>query len=395
MSGPASTLRRIPVCEPLLGGREAEYVRDCLDTSWISSAGTYLARFEAGFARYCGCEHGVTTTSGTTALHLAVAARGLGPGDEIIMPTFTIAATVFAALYAGATPVLVDADPDTWTMRVDDIAAKVGPRTRAILPVHIYGHPCDMDPIRELARRHDLWVLEDAAEVHGAEYKGKKCGSLGDAACFSFYANKIISTGEGGMVVTNDGAFAERCRSLKNLAFNRDRRFLHDAVGFNYRMTNLQAALGVAQLEKVDDYVALRRQHGARYTALLRGVEGLRLPVERPWARNVYWMYGVVVEDGFGCSRDDLMAGLAERGVETRTFFIPMHEQPVLHQRELFRNQHFPVASDLGRRGLYLPSSTGLTEEDLAYVVDAVRDVQRAARSRAPASSSAPLSTRR
>ncbi len=395
MSGPASTLRRIPVCEPYLGGREAEYVRDCLDTSWISSAGKYLTQFEAGFARYCGCEHGITTTSGTTALHLAIAARGLGPGDEIIMPTFTIAATVFAALYAGATPVLVDADPDTWTMRVDDIAARVGPRTRAILPVHIYGHPCDMDPIRELARRHDLWVLEDAAEVHGAEYKGKKCGSLGDAACFSFYANKIIATGEGGMVVTNDGAFAERCRSLKNLAFSRDRRFLHDAVGFNYRMTNLQAAIGVAQLEKVDEYVALRRRHGARYTALLRGVEGLRLPVERPWARNVYWMYGVVVEDGFGCSRDDLMAGLAERGVETRTFFIPMHEQPVFHQRALFRSEQYPVASDLGRRGLYLPSSTGLTEDDLAYVVDAVRDVQRAARSRARASSSAPLSTRR
>jgi perosamine synthetase len=386
MSGP----RRIPVCEPYLGGREAEYVRDCLSSNWISSAGKYLAQFEAGFARYCGCEHGIATTSGTTALHLAVVAAGLGSGDEIIMPAFTIAAPVFAALYVGAIPVLVDVDPETWTMRVDEVAAKVGPRTQAILPIHMYGHPCDMDPVTELAQRHDLWVLEDAAEVHGAEYKGRKCGSLGDAACFSFYANKIISTGEGGMVVTSDGAFAERCRSLKNLGFNRDRRFLHDHVGFNYRMTNLQAAIGLAQLENVEEYVALRRRHAASYTALLRDVEGLRLPAERAWARNVYWMYGIVVEDNFGCSRNELVAGLAERGVETRTFFIPMHEQPVFHQHDLFRNEHYPVASDLGRRGLYLPSSTGLSEADLTYVVDAVRDVQRMARQRYASTASAP-----
>jgi perosamine synthetase len=392
MSGPQC---HIPVCEPYLGAQEAEYVRDCLGSTWISSAGKYLTQFEAGFARYCGCEHGITTTSGTTALHLAVAAAGLAPGDEIIMPAFTIAATVFAALYAGAVPVLVDSDPETWTIRVDDVASKLGPRTRAILPVHIYGHPCDMDPLRALAQRHDLWLLEDAAEAHGAEYKGRKCGGLGDAACFSFYANKIISTGEGGMVVTNDGAFAERCRSLKNLGFNRDRRFLHDRVGFNYRMTNLQAAIGLAQLEKVDEYVALRRRHAADYTERLRNVEGLRVPVERSWARNVYWMYGVVIEDAFGCSRDDLMTGLAERGIETRTFFIPMHEQPVLHERGLFRTERYPVASDLGRRGLYLPSSTGLSEADLSYVVEAVRDVQRAARNRPLESSSARLSTRR
>jgi len=395
MSGPAQGPRRIPVCEPYLAGREAEYVRDCIDTNWISSAGKYLAQFEEGFARYCGCAHGIATTSGTTALHLAIAARGLGPGDEIIMPAFTIASTVFAALYAAATPVLVDVEPDTWTMRVEDVAAKVGPRTRAILPVHMYGHPCDMDPLRDLARRHDLWVLEDAAEAHGAEYKGARCGSLGDAACFSFYANKIVSTGEGGMVVTNDAQLADRCRSLKNLGFNRERRFLHDAVGFNYRMTNVQAAIGLAQLERADEYVALRRLHGARYTALLQNVEGLRLPVERPWARNVYWMFGIVVEDGFGCSRDEVRAGLAERGVDTRTFFIPMHEQPVFHRQGLFSSEQYPVASDLGRRGLYLPSSTGLTDADLAYVADAVRDVQRVARTRAVAPSSAPFNTRR
>jgi perosamine synthetase len=380
MSMPSA--RRIPVCEPYLGGREAEYVLDCLKTNWISSTGKYLTQFEQSFARYCGSLHGVATTSGTTALHLAVAAAGLGPGAEVIMPTFTIAATVFAALYAGATPVLVDVDPDTWTMCVAEVAAKVGPRTRAILAVHMYGHPCDMDPLRQLAEDNHLLLLEDAAEVHGAEYKGRKCGGLGDAACFSFYANKIISTGEGGMVVTNDGAFAERCRSLKNLGFNNARRFLHDSIGFNYRMTNIQAAIGLAQMERVDEYVDLRRQHATSYTQLLRDVEGLRLPVERPWARNVYWMYGVIVEDGFGCSRDDLMRELSKRGVETRTFFIPMHEQPLFHRHGLFRNEQYPIASDIGRRGLYLPSSTGLTQEEIAYVVDAVRDVQREARQR-------------
>jgi perosamine synthetase len=374
------------VCEPYLGGRETEYVLECLKTNWISSAGTYLTQFEQSFARYCGRAHGVATTSGTTALHLAVAAAGLGPGDEIIMPTFTIAATVFAALYAGARPVLVDVEPDSWTLRVDQVAAKIGPRTRAIMPVHIYGHPCDMDPLVELADRHDLWLIEDAAEAHGAEYRGTKCGSFGDAACFSFYANKIVSTGEGGMVVTNDDGFAERCRSLKNLAFNRDRRFLHDAIGFNYRMTNIQAALGLAQVEQIEHAVDRRRRHAASYNRLLAeaGVEGLQLPVERTWARNVYWMYGVLVQDGFGCSRDELMRALADRGVETRTFFIPMHEQPLFHQHGLFREEHYPVASDIGRRGLYLPSSTGLSDAEIAYVVDAVREVQQAVRQHKP-----------
>lgn len=387
---PAAPRRRIPVCEPYLGGREAEYVLDCLKTNWISSAGRYLTQFEQSFARYCGREHGIATTSGTTALHLAVAAAELGPGDEVIMPAFTIAATVFAALYAGARPVLVDVEPDTWTLRVDQVAARIGSRTRAILPVDIYGHPCDMAPLVELAERHDLWLIEDAAEAHGAEYRGRKCGGFGDAACFSFYANKIVSTGEGGMVVTDDAAFAERCRSLKNLGFNRDRRFLHDAIGFNYRMTNIQAALGLAQLEKIEDYVDLRRRHAATYNRLLADVAGLQLPVERPGSRNVYWMYGVLVEDGFGCSRDELMRELTERGVETRTFFIPMHEQPLFHERGLFQDEQYPVASDIGRRGLYLPSSTGLSDGEIAYVVDAVREVQQAVRRRGALSPTAP-----
>lgn len=380
MSARAETRRRIPVCEPYLAGREAEYVLECLRTNWLSSAGRFLDEFERGFARYCGCEHGIATTNGTTALHLAVAAAGLEPGDEIIMPTFTIASTVFAALYVGARPVLVDVDPDTWTLNTDQVAARLGPRTRAIMPVHMYGHPCDMDPLIALAERHDLWLLEDAAEVHGAEYKGRKCGGLGDASCFSFYANKIISTGEGGMVVTSDGGFADRCRTLKNLGFNRQRRFLHDAVGFNYRMTNVQAAIGLAQLERVDEYVDRRRDHARRYGELLRDVEGLSLPVERPWAKNVYWMYGMLVDSAFGCSRDALMHQLAARGVETRTFFIPMHEQPLFHKMGLFADDVLPVASDLGRRGLYLPSSTGLSDDEILYVVEAIREIQTEAR---------------
>ena len=375
-SDTADQQRRIPVCEPYLGGRESEYVLDCLRSNWISSSGSYLTKFEQQFARYCDRAHGISTTSGTTALHLALAATGIAPGDEVIMPVFTIAATAFAALYLGARPVFVDVEPDTWTMRIDEVAAKIGKATRAIMPVHMYGHPCDMDPLRDLADRHDLWLLEDAAEVHGAEYKGRKCGGLSDAAVFSFYANKIVTTGEGGMVVTNDDVVAERCRSLKNLAFNRDRRFLHDAVGFNYRMTNIQAAIGLAQLERIDEYVERRRHHAELYTKLLRQVRGLRLPVERPWARSVYWMYGVVVEDSFGCSREQLMAGLLARGIETRTFFIPMHEQPLFRKLALLTDETFPVASAIGRTGLYLPSSTGLTEDEITYVVDAIREIQ-------------------
>lgn len=383
------TIRQpIPVCEPFLAGREAEYVADAVKTNWISSAGSYLTRFEQEFARYCGVKHGIATTNGTTALHLAVAAAGLGPSDEIIMPDFTIAACAFAAMYLGARPVFVDVEPDTWCMRVDQVADKVTARTKAIMVVHMYGHPCDMDPLCELARKRGLFLLEDAAEVHGAEYKGKRCGGLGDAACFSFYSNKIITTGEGGMVVTSDAGVAERCRVLRNLAFNPARRFLHDSVGWNHRMTNVQAAIGLAQLEKIDEYVERRRRNAAAYIRLLRDVEGLTLPVERPWAKNVYWMFGVVVdEQAFGCDRDALMAGLSKRGVETRTFFIPMHQQPFLQKAGL-AGDPCPVSADLGRRGFYLPSSTGLSPEEIRFIVDAVVDVQREARQSRPVAAS-------
>jgi len=368
----------IPVCVPLLGGKELEYVTDCVRTNWISSKGRYVDEFEKGFARYCGVSEGVATTNGTAALHLALAGLGVGKGDEVIIPAFTMMSTAFAVLYCGATPVLVDAEPDTWNMDATALEAKVTDRTKVILPVHIYGHPCDMDPILGVARDHDLRVVEDAAEAHGALYRGKKTGGLGDCGCFSFYANKIITTGEGGMVVTSDPGLADRLRSLKDLAFRKDRRFLHTDVGFNYRMTNIEAAIGLAQLDRIDEFVEMRRAHAALYTRLLRGVRGIRFPIERPWARNVYWMYSILLTGEFGMSREGLMQALERRGIETRTFFMPVHEQPVCQGLGLFSGERYPVAEDIGRRGLYLPSGSGLTNGEIGEVCTAIREIQEA-----------------
>ncbi|HVP24731.1 MAG TPA: DegT/DnrJ/EryC1/StrS family aminotransferase [Methanomicrobiales archaeon] len=374
---PASRNREmIPVCVPLLGRKELEYVTDCVRSNWISSKGRYVDEFEKGFARYCGVTDGIATTNGTAALHLALAALGVKKGDEVILPAFTMMSTAFAVLYCGATPVLVDAEPGTWNMDATAVGEKVTDRTRVILPVHIYGHPCDMEPILEIAEDHDLRVVEDAAEAHGALCRGRKAGGIGDCGCFSFYANKIITTGEGGMVVTGDPGIAERARSLKDLAFQKDRRFLHTELGFNYRMTNIEAAIGLAQLDRIDEFVEMRRAHAALYNRLLKGVPGIQFPVERSWARNVYWMYSIVVTNEFGMSRETLMDGLATRGIETRTFFVPVHEQPVCTGMGLFAGEHYPVAEDIGRRGLYLPSGSGLTNDEIAYVCTAIREIQ-------------------
>jgi perosamine synthetase len=365
----------IPVCVPLLGDKELEYVRDCITTNWISSKGKYVNAFEEQFASYCGVSHGVATTNGTAALHLALASLGVGPGDEVIIPSFTMMSTAFAVIYCGARPVLVDAEPDTWNMDTDLIEEKITKRTKVLLPVHIYGHPCDMDPILRLAGSHDLFVVEDAAEAHGAEYRGKKAGGIGDIGCFSFYANKIITCGEGGMVVTKDDTIAEKARSLKDLAFDRERRFLHTDIGYNYRMTNIQAAIGLAQLERIGEMVERRRRHAMAYTHLMGNIPGIQCPVERPWAKNVYWMYSILILDKFGMGRDELMRVLEERGIESRTFFFPMHEQPVFQGMKIFSDNHYPVAEDLGRRGLYLPSSSGLSDDEIRYVCDTLREV--------------------
>jgi perosamine synthetase len=374
----------IPVNEPLLEGKEREYVDNCIKTGWISSVGGYITKFEQSFAEYCGRSFGVAVSNGTTALQIACRCLGLKPGNEVIMPTFTIISCAQAVVYEGATPVLVDADSDTWTMDVDQVAEKITAHTRAIMSVHIYGHPTDMKPLLDLAHDHNLAIIEDAAEAHGAEYNmghqeggvsWKRCGSFGTVSCFSFYANKLITTGEGGMVLTNDKALAERAAALRNLCFSPDRRFCHESLGFNFRMTNLQAALGVAQLERIDAIVARKRSMGDYYTKKLRLINGIRIPVEKSWAKNVYWMYGLVLSEETGLDADAAALLLRERGVDTRPFFLGMHEQPVFHGMGLFRGEQYPVAERLARQGLYLPSGLALTKEQMDIVCTAVKEV--------------------
>jgi perosamine synthetase len=361
----------IPVCEPVLEGNETRYVMDCLNTGWISSAGKYIPLFEQAFSRQVGCQYGIACVSGTTALHLILAALGLGPGDEAIVPTFTMIATAYAVSYTGARPVLVDSERHTWNMDIGQLEAKITDRTKAIVVVHTYGHPVDMDAVWDIARRHSLYVVEDAAEAHGALYKGQPCGSLGDAAAFSFYANKIITTGEGGMVTTNNLELAETVRTLRDHAFSKERHFWHKYMGFSFRLTNLQAAVGLAQTEQMGRFVTCRRENAALYTELLQDTPGLTLPAEEPWAHNIYWMYGLLVEDEFGLSRDELRRRLAAQGIETRTFFIPMHLQPIYYAD--YRDERYPVAEDLCRRGLYLPSASSLTRQEIEFVAKAVK----------------------
>ena len=371
--------RIIPVCEPTLGGNEAEYVLDCVESNWISSAGKYIPDFEEAFAEICGTRYGVACANGTVALHLALTTLGIGPGDEVIVPTFTMIATVNAVTYTGATPVLVDAEPVTWNMDLNQVADKVTPRTRAVMPMHTYGHPVDMDPLMELAERRGFYVVEDAAEAHGAEYKGRRTGSLGHAGCFSFYANKIITTGEGGMVTTNDPDIARLAANLRDHAFSEERHFWHKYLGFNYRMTNMQAAVGLAQTEQIETFVAARRANAARYTAALKDIPGIVTPPEADWAKSIFWMYSILVQDEFGMTRDQLRAYLAERGIETRTFFIPMHLQPIYYQA--FKGQRYPISEMLCRRGFYLPSASSLTPREIEYITETVRQAHEQAAS--------------
>ncbi|HEY5549070.1 MAG TPA: DegT/DnrJ/EryC1/StrS family aminotransferase [Coriobacteriia bacterium] len=364
----------IPVSEPSIGEAETAYVVEALQTGWISSAGRFIEEFERGFAHYCGRRHGIAVSNGTVALQLAVACLKLEPGDEIIMPSFTIISCALAAIYNDAVPVLVDVDPETWCMDVAQIEAKITARTRAIMPVHMYGHPVDMDVVEDIARRHGLAVVEDAAEAHGAEYGGRRCGSFGDLSCFSFYANKIITTGEGGMVLTDDDALAALARSKRNLCFGDRRRFFHDDLGFNFRLTNLQAAIGVGQLERIDAVLARKRQMAAAYAQGLAGLP-LQLPTEKRGAKNVYWMYGAVLDDSVGFDAGTFAVRLAERGVQTRPFFVGMHEQPALRERGLFVEERYPVTERISVRGLYLPSGQAITDRQIGDVISAVRDV--------------------
>ena len=322
----------------------------------------------------------MAASSGTTALQLALRAYGVGRGDQVILPTFTNIATCLAVVYEGATPIVIDSERRTWNMDVDQVERVITPQTKAIMPVHIYGHPVDMDPLMALADQHEFLVIEDAAEAHGAEYKGKRVGALKDGGCFSFYANKVITTGEGGMFLTNDSDVAERARILRDLGFLKEQRFLHRDLGFNFRMSNVAAAIGVGQLSRIDSIVERKIKVAARYSALLADVEGITLPVEEPWAKNVYWMYSILVEDSFGVDRNELMSQLQAAGIQTRTFFIGMHAQPAFHDIGLFVGQECPVADEIASRGLYLPSAMDLTDDEIEYVCDSIKLIQASGR---------------
>jgi perosamine synthetase len=360
----------IPVNEPLIGEREKELVMECLNTGWISSEGPFVSQFEEAFSRRVGRKHGVACANGTAALDLAVAALRLGPGDEVILPTFTIISCAAAIVRAGATPVVVDADSDTWNMLPEQVAAAITSRTAAIMVVHIYGLPVDMDPILDLAERHQLAVIEDAAELIGGTYKGRPCGSFGHISTFSFYPNKHITTGEGGMVVTDDPALAERCRSLCNLCFQPKQRFIHEELGWNFRLTNLQAALGLAQLDRLAWALERKREIGKLYVERLSNSPQMQLPVDStPYAENVYWVFGVV------CLLADLnaaafMRSLAKLGIGTRPFFYPIHLQPVFREHGLFEGCHLPNSERLAKQGFYLPSGLGLTPMQQQHVID-------------------------
>ena len=372
MNGP------IPVNEPLLGAAEKRYLAECVDSGWISSEGPFVRQFEEALAAYVGRKFGIAVANGSVALEAAVAALELGPGDEVILPTFTIISCAAAIVRAGAVPVVADCDPDTWNLEVRDLERLVTPRTKAIMVVHIYGLPVDLDPVLELAAKHGLRVIEDTAEALGQTYRGRPCGSFGDLSTFSFYPNKLVTTGEGGMIVTDDAGLAQRCRELRNLCFQPPRRFVHQELGWNFRFTNLQAAVGLAQMERLPAAVERKRFLGARYTALLRELPGVQLPLEStPYADNLYWVYGLVLKDEVPFAADEAMERLRREQIGSRPFFWPMHEQPVLRRLGLFGGVSCPVAERLARRGFYIPSGLALTEGQMDRVAEVLHRVLR------------------
>jgi perosamine synthetase len=359
-------IRRISVASPRIGDAEKRYVADCLDSTWISSIGSYLSRFEERFAKFCGVKHAIATNNGTTAIHLALVALGIGRGDEVIVPTLTFIATANAVHHCGATPVLVDCDGETLNIDVHAIKRKIAARTRAIIPVHLYGHPVDMDPILDLAREHDLYVVEDSAEAHGAKYKGKTVGSIGACAAFSFYGNKIVTTGEGGMVTTNDDELAAKLRLYRGQGMDPNRRYWHPVIGYNYRMTNIAAAIGCAQMERVDEALARRKQLASWYARGLSRIPGLMLPVKKEYAEHVYWMYTVLLPECGADTRDAIGNILEINGIETRPIFYPMHLLPPYKDDAT----QYPKATKCAARGMSLPTHESLTEEDVAYICE-------------------------
>jgi perosamine synthetase len=365
--------KSIPVSEPCLNGNEQKYLTDCVQSGWVSSLGKYITTFEQGFADFCGVKHGVAVSNGTTALHLALAALGIVAGDEVIIPTLSFIATANAVHYTNAKVVFADSEPETWNIDPVEIEKKITTRTKVIVPVHLYGHPANMDPILEIAKRHHLVVLEDAAEAHGALYKGKRVGSLGKLGAFSFYGNKIITTGEGGIVVTDDDELDQRMRFLRDHAMSTEKRYWHTEIGFNCRMTNLQAALGVAQLEQIETFIARKQQIAARYSANLSDLTNITLPPQATWAKSVYWMYSILLNSDFPLSRDEFLGQLKAAGVDNRPFFYSIHQMPPYAGDTGL----FPVADDLSRRGLNLPSAVTLTDAQIDSICEIIHDLAR------------------
>jgi perosamine synthetase len=358
----------IPVASPCIGTEERKNVLKALDSGWISSKGPFVERFENDFASYCGARYAVSTSNGTASLHLALKALGVGIEDEVIVPALSFISTANVVTYCNAKPVFADSNPDYWCIGPEEIAKKITKRTKAIIPVHLYGHPCDMKPIMEIARDNKLFVVEDCAEAIGSEYRGRKVGRFGDVGCFSFYGNKTITTGEGGMCTTNSKKLSERIRILKNYGMNPSRKYWHDVIGFNYRMTNIQAAIGVAQMKKISRFVGLKRRIAQQYAKRLQGTRGLTLPSEMPWAKNTFWMYTILIEKEFGVNVERLMKRLGREGVETRPLLKPTHLMPPYRTKE-----RFPVAESLARRGLSLPSSVSLTDGGIEKICNVIK----------------------
>ncbi len=362
----------IPIAEPLLGEKELTNVIDVMKSGWISSKGKYIIEFEENFAEYCGVKNGISTTNGTASLHLALKALGIKKYDEIIVPTLSFIATANAVTYCGAKPVFVDSDKDYWCINPEKIEEKITSKTKAIIPVHLYGHPCDMDAIMKIAKEHNLHVVEDAAEAHGAKYKWQKVGSFSDISCFSFFGNKIITTGEGGMCLTDNDELAEKMIILRDHGMNLNNKYWHDIIGFNYRITNLQAAVGVAQLEKIERIIDIKRKNAKLYNSLLEDVNSITLPVEKKWAKNVYWMYTILINNDYGLSRNKLIIKLKEKGIDSRPFFYPISSMPPYNT-----NEKFPIAEDLSKRGINLPSSPLLKKEDIEYISDCIIELSK------------------
>ncbi len=366
----------IPVNEPLLDGNEKQYLTECIDSGWISSEGPFVTQFEALMAKQTRREFGIAVCNGSAALEAAVAALNIEAGDEVIMPAFTIISCANAVIRAGAKPVLVDADPLTWNMDTDQAAKKITPATKAIMAVHIYGLPTDMQPLVKLCQQHGIALIEDAAEAIGQTYNKTPCGSFGDLSVFSFYPNKHVTTGEGGMILTDDKKLAEKCRSLRNLCFNNEKRFVHEELGWNMRMTNMQAALGVAQVEHLKSTIIKKREIGFLYNHYLKNVKGIQLPLTKnDYADNIFWVYGIILEDEVPLSPKDISAIMHKNAIGTRPFFWPMHKQPIFNKMGLFLHDHHPVSVKLGQRGFYLPSGLTLTEEQIKYISNTLKKI--------------------